>query len=167
MSITKINADVMDLGDDYTFTGSVGGAGKALQIVYADSYAFVSTTAGVPFDDTIMQKTEGAEFITLAITPTASDSILKIEFNGSVNGDTWHAIGLFQDDTSDALFSSIQYNSGAENLSVIHLMTAGTTSSTTFKIRAGGSGTAAINGNTSKKGGDIPHTTLVITEYGA
>ena len=114
-----------------------------------------------------MQKTEGAEFITLAITPTASDSILKIEFNGTMNGDTWHAIGLFQDDTSDALFSSLQYNVGAENLSVIHLMTAGTTSSTTFKIRAGGSGTTAINGNTSKKGGDIPHTTLVITEYGA
>ena len=169
MSITKINADVMDLGDDYTFTGSVGGAGKIAQVVYANSYAFVSSTTLVPDDDTIMQNTEGVEIITLAITPTATDSILKVDFTTTVGSspDYYLYFGIFQDSTAGALASIGHHNYANSNIHMTQAFVAGTASATTIKIRGGNSTTGymCFNGrSTIKKGGDIPHTSLVITE---
>jgi len=172
MSITKVNADVLDLADGYAFTGTVTGAGggKVKQAVYANSNAFISSTTTVPFDDTIFQNTEGVEVLTAAITPTASNSILKFECSvtfGNASGYSGQ-LGLFQDTTADALASSYCYIYGYGHLTIQHLMTAGTTSSTTFKIRAGASGgTIGINGTSSRIGGAIPHTTFSIIEFGA
>jgi hypothetical protein len=172
MSITKVNADVLDLTDAYAFTGDVSGAGKLKQVVYADSHAIVTGSTTVALDDTIFQNSEGVEIITLAITPTASNSILKIEFNCTFGGPSAVAcqLGLFQDTTANALSSQYQYVYGYDQVSLLHLMTAGTTSATTFKVRGGGaSGTVTFNGYSGSNavGGDIPHTTLAITEIGA
>ena len=47
-------------------------AGSVLQVVQTQTGAVATTTVTIPFDDTIPQITEGAEFITLAITPKSS-----------------------------------------------------------------------------------------------
>jgi hypothetical protein len=172
MSITKVNADVLDLTDAYAFTGDVSGAGKLKQVVYADSHAIVTGSTTVPFDDTIFQNSEGVEIITLAITPTASNSILKIDFNCTFGGPSAQSgqLGLFQDTTANALCSQYNYIYGYGHLTLQHLMTAGTTSATTFKVRGGaGSGTVTFNGysGVNAVGGDIPHTTFSIIEFGA
>jgi len=106
----------------------------------------------LPKDDTIPQITEGLEFMTQAITPTSAANLLEIESqievtNGS-NGDMTAA--LFQDATANALaamFHVIGTASGAP-ITLKHRMVAGTTSATTFRVRAGadGAGTTTFNG---------------------
>jgi hypothetical protein len=166
MSLTQVGPDLI------SSIAGVAGGGKLKQVVYADSHAIVTGSTTVPLDDTIFQNSEGVEIITLAITPTASNSILKIEFNCTFGGPSAVAcqLGLFQDTTANALSSQYQYVYGYDQVSLLHLMTAGTTSATTFKVRGGGaSGTVTFNGYSGSNavGGDIPHTTLAITEIGA
>ena len=60
-------------------------------------------------------------------------------------------MALFQDSTANALAAVQWFNAGAnhsQQINLNHFMTAGTTSSTTFKIRAGetGSNTVTFNG---------------------
>ena len=141
MSITKVNADVMDLSDAYAFTGDVSGAGKIIQVVSTQTGASSTTTTIMPRDDTIPQNTEGFEVMTLAITPTSSSNKLLIEvltFTG-FSADNNSCVALFQDSTAGALASA---NTGyavstilpTQNGHIRHYMTAGTTSETTFKV---------------------------------
>ena len=164
MSLTQVGPDLI------SSIAGVSGGGKLKQAVYANSNAFISSSTTVPFDDTVFQNTEGFEILTLAITPTASNSILKFECSCTYGATSGYAgqLGLFQDTTADALCSQYIYIYGYGHITLQHLMTAGTTSSTTFKIRAGASGgTIGINGTSSRIGGAIPHTTFSIIEFGA
>lgn len=128
-----------------------------VQTVWVRDSVYASTDVEIPLDDTIPQNTEGAELFTLAITPTSDTNILIIEsnvFNAGQNDQ--HAIALFQDTTANALSASFQDNTGADQgifLRIYHTMVAGTTSSTTFKIRGGedGAGTFGFNGTTSAR----------------
>lgn len=151
--------------------------GTIIQIVKSQISAVATTTTLVPMDDTIPQNDEGSEFITLAITPTNSSSILMIDaiitFEGN-NGQGDNTImSLFQDSTANALASTFA-DSGAQsfvsNSTLRHSMAAGTTSSTTFKIRLGPqqSGTLTVNGRSgSRVFGGVAASSLVITEYTA
>ena len=164
MSLTQVGPDLI------SSIAGVSGGGKLKQVVYANSNAFISSSTTVPFDDTIFQNTEGMEILTLAITPTASNSILKFNFNCTFGATSGYAgqLGLFQDTTADALCSQYIYIYGYGHITLEHLMTAGTTSATTFKIRGGADGgTTTVNGVSARKGGAIPHTTFSITEFGA
>ena len=64
-------------GSPPTFA-ALSGLGKTLQIVYAETTAASTGTTVMVNDDTIPQKTEGIEAITLAITPVSSTSRLVI-----------------------------------------------------------------------------------------
>ena len=129
-------------------------AGTPIQVVNVMVSALVTGTTVMPIDDTIPQKTEGIEVMTLAITPTNASNKLLIRVNGffanSFAGEISTTAGLFQDSTADAL--AVTTTTGAQNqamtLSLTHFMTAGTTSETTFKVRAGNnnSGTTSFNG---------------------
>jgi hypothetical protein len=106
---------------------------------------------GVNVDDTIPQNTEGSEFYTVSITPTASANLLIIECHivGSNSSNAGNIVALFQDSTADALAASLETHQTnfRFSMNLVHYMTAGTTSSTTFKVRAGaGAGTMTING---------------------
>ena len=96
----------------------------------------------IPLDNTIPQNSEGTELATLTITPQRSTSILEIEFRayslGSSPGPTL-SIALFQDSSANAIASSAEKIENAQkcNHTLSYRMEAGTTSATTFKIRAG------------------------------
>jgi|TARA_R110002050_G_scaffold160439_1_gene289822 hypothetical protein len=150
--------------------------GKIIQIVKSQISAVATTTTLVPMDDTIPQNNEGFEAITLAVTPTNSSSILMIDaiitFEGNESTGDNTIMSLFQDSTANALAST--YDSGARyfvsNSTLRHSMVAGTTSSTTFKIRLGPqqSGTLTVNGRSSSRVfGGVSASSLVITEYTA
>ena len=143
MSITKVNADLLDLSDGYAFTGTVTGAGRVVQVVNVINSAVNTTTTLLPNDDTIPQSGEGAEFMTLAITPTNASNKLFIEavvyISPSSSGPTIES-ALFQDSTAGALAAMAQRSDATsigENICFNHYMTAGTVSATTFKIRCG------------------------------
>jgi hypothetical protein len=179
-----IQQDGADYAIDCGATGKIRGegtdigwAGKTVQIVNTQTGAVATGTTAIPKDDSIPQKTEGDEYMTLAITPKSATNKLKIDVVvvGSVNGNAKpHGVALFQDDTAGAL-AGVQgrgsYN--AEDSAVTsftHYMTAGTTSETTFKVRAGGDGTAftfnGYSGGTRLFGG-VAASSITITEIQA
>jgi hypothetical protein len=146
--------------------------GRIIQQVNTQDGALATGTTTMPTDDTIPQNTEGDEYMTLAITPTNTNNKLKIDvvFTGAFSASTNFSMALFQDSTADALaavMADSQANRG-QCLKLTHYMTAGTVSSTTFKIRAGGAaaGTTTFNGDLGARNfGGVSASSITITEY--
>ena len=149
-------------------------AGSIVQVVNVQDSAVASGTTTIAYDDTIMQNTEGTEFMTLAITPTSATNKLKIDVVGNFNHDASSkilSVGLFQDSTADALATTCSFESVANSplpISFTHFMTAGTTSSTTFKVRCGAdtSATVTLNGRdgSNRRLGGRYASSITITE---
>lgn len=165
----KINAT------GYQIAG-VAVADRIVQVVNATEAGVDTTTAVIPDDDTIPQIGEGKEIMTLAITPTNSSNKLLIEVTlvGRTANDNGVGVALFQDSTGNALAAVQQAdfdsNVGAYPITFKHYMTAGTTSATTFRVRAGplSSGTLTVNGNAgSRKFGGVMASSITITEIRA
>lgn len=119
-----------------------GGSSVFVQMATNQFTTTGSTTSSIPIDSTIPQNTEGYELVTQAITPTNASNKLVIEFGftGGALAATNVVIALFQDSTADALSAAVKNITGAnykDQMFIRHEMTAGTTSSTTFKIRIG------------------------------
>lgn len=137
----------------------------------------VSTAANgttlLPFDNTIPQNTEGDEYMTLAITPTDASHILVIQawMQCDSSGNTNCSMALFQDSTADALTAGGAPSAGVGTLTANYLtwvMTAGTTSSTTFKVRAGVPTSGTFYFNSTGSGqiyGGVANSGMMITEY--
>lgn len=168
-----VDTDMLAAG---AVTAAKRGAGAVLQFKSAEYTTRTSITTVIPFDDTVPQNTEGTEIITLAITPTSTSNKLAIEFFMPFwDGDSVRVgiAALFQDSTADALAVGACVNASnayAEQLGLFHIMDAGTTSSTTFKIRVGtNAGTIYLNRRSDADyfGSTTLHTTLRITEIAA
>ncbi len=133
-------------------TTSTPRSGSVIQRLLSSSTALVTGATTMPFDDTIPQSGEGVQMLTQAITPKHAADLLMIAHVGvyspSASGNM--GVALFQDSTANALAAvAITVNGGNEMFTVplIYQMQASTTSSTTFKIRAGhASGSIAMNG---------------------
>lgn len=146
--------------------------GTIVQVVEATPIVTVVTcNTVIPLDDTIPQNTEGDEVITVSITPTNASNRLRIEFScwAGLSASDNYNVALFQDSTANALAAASNFSdSNREMFSISHEMAAGTTSSTTFKIRLGPSGvsTAYVNGSTggSREFGGVSAARLRVTE---
>ncbi len=103
------------------------------------------------YDDNTPQNTDGSEYLTVSITPKSATSklLINVEFNCTITDVSQFAVvALFQDSTAGALkavgagFVSSGGQVSMETISFAYEMTSGTTSATTFKVRAGtGAGT--------------------------
>jgi len=152
--------DAPAVAGDQTFTlPGTGGtldrlnrAGNVLQVVEANYATASSTISNITLDSTIPQNTEGAEILSASITPTSSANKLHIFVSLpflDANGATVITAALFQDSTANAIALGVATPTTSgfpQNINFLHYMAAGTTSSTTFKVRYGAStGTAFIN----------------------
>lgn len=124
------------------------------QIVTFQTGAVATGTTIIPFDNTIPQNTEGTQFMSLPITPINASSTLEITVNTQAAHSDLSGIAtaLFQDSNANAIAAMTQLNSvagGSASANFTYLMSAGTTSITTFKVRigAGGAGTLTFNGS--------------------
>jgi len=149
----EANSNVSE-GDDHirnlktaikaTFPNVANPVDCIVQSVYVDSAAYQTGTVVLPLDNTTPQNTEGDEYETVTITPKSATNKLIIECEALLTttaSGNWMTMALFQDSTADALRASAAYTPTANSGTWVTLryeMTAGTTSSTTFKIRAGG-----------------------------
>jgi len=146
----------------------------ARQVVSTITGAVTTGTTAIPYDDTIPQNTEGDQYMTLAITPKSSTSKLVIDvvWVGSSSVNVQMTAALFQDTTANALAAaSSEVITGGQTMLAInfkYVMTSGTTSATTFKVRAGGtSGTTTFNGRAGARTlGGVNASSIVITEIG-
>jgi hypothetical protein len=146
---------------------------EVVQLVNVTDGALNTGSTFIPKDDTIPQITEGDEYMTLAITPKAATNKLKIDvvFNGSMTASGRLLVALFQDSTANALAVGGNYvptdmTNGIRPVVFTHYMLAGTTSATTFKVRAGGqAGAVTFNGESAARIlGGILSSSITITE---
>lgn len=127
-------------------------SGSVVQVVSTQTGTVATSTAQTPADNTIPQKTEGTEFMTLAITPTNASNILDIEVVAvvSVTDQRTLTLALHQDSTSNALAATAVTQTLTTTIVLRHRMVAGTTNATTFKVRIGlsleGAATITFNG---------------------
>lgn len=157
--------------------GAAGGGGSAnsvlIQVVNTESTAVATGTTVLPNDDTIPQNTEGDQYMSLSITPTSATNKLRIDVvihvSPSLSGN-WETAALFQDSTANALASSSAFLETATAyvpIAFTHYMAAGTTSATTFKVRAGmpNAGTTTFNGQGAvRRFGGVLASSITISE---
>jgi hypothetical protein len=144
-----------------------------IQLVSSTSGTVATGTGTIPIDNTIPQNTEGDQYMTVTITPTNASSTLEIELNGyfanTASAANGLMVALFQDSTAGALAAVMTNhpNSTIASHTIKHIMTAGTTSAITFKIRAGGNaGTTTFNGFAGAQYmGGIMASRITIKEY--
>jgi hypothetical protein len=145
-----------------------------VQFVSNSIRTVVNCTTNTPADNTIPQNTEGDQVLTCSITPKFSNSILEIFFSGQIASDaTFPAsvtVALFQDATANALAARCFDMFGTDQLfgQLKYVMTSGTTSSTTFKIRVGKStATCYLNANFTGTNmyGNTTNSVLTIVEH--
>ncbi len=144
---------------------------QPLQVVSTITTAVSSGATVMVLDDTKPQSTgEGMEVLSCAITPISATSKLVIDMVVVGSGPAGTMIAaLFQDSTADALAAAAQ-SIGANALATVkftHIMTSGTTSATTFKVRTGsdGAGTFTFNGVTATRVfGGVCASSITITE---
>jgi hypothetical protein len=149
-----------------------GAGGKVVQVVNVTDTTSKTNSTAIPHDDTIPQNTEGGELMTLAITPTSATNKLLIFCSANIacsTGPRIGAIALFQDTTAGALASIVQMIASvdqAEQATMQHYMTAGTTSATTFKLRGGlNTSTFGFNGTSSaRRHGGVSASSMTIWE---
>lgn len=151
---------------------NVPAPGDTVQMQQLIDGALGTGSTALPIDDTIPQSGEGTQFMAQAITPNSASNLLEISHTGvysaAVAADC--GVALFQDATANSLAAMLDQIAGVNLATISHLewtMIAATTSSTTFKIRAGNTAgnTITYNGsNAGRKFGGVMASTLRITE---
>lgn len=151
-------------------------SGDTVQMVSSESGTVATGTTVIPLDNTIPQSTEGDQYLTVSITPASASNTLVIDAvlmlaNSAAGGRLM--VALFQDATASALAVTSQTFASAgqsQTIRLRHIMAAGTTSATTFKIRAGANnaGTTTLNGEAGAQlFGGAAASSLTVTEIKA
>lgn len=144
--------------------------GFIVQHVISEVTSSSTTTTILPQDDTIPQNTEGAEITTVSITPKATTNLLLIVAGVMSNSSaTGGSIAIFQDTTANALAATGYQGTDLSYIEAKTRITAGTTSSTTFKVRGGPAtaGTFRWNGAGGRYFGAITKSYIEVFEIKA
>ncbi|MEY5098193.1 MAG: hypothetical protein RJA36_912 [Pseudomonadota bacterium] len=150
--------------------------GDVVQTVNSQTGAVATGTTTMVNTDTIPTNTQGDQYLSAAITPASATNKLRIEvvlFLANSAAANSIVAGIFQDSTANALctgYAWAQNAGGIVCLTMSYYMTAGTTSLTTFKVRAGGSsaGTTTLNGTGGARvHGGVLTSSITITEFKA
>lgn len=130
-------------------TASTALTGSVVQVAHADGFSKVTGNTNLPMDNTKPQITEGTQIMTLAITPYSATNKLKVTVVAYVSQDVGNgagcAVALFNTDVhaTDAIMTGYTHTGNQTSVNSLDCVTfvayttAGTTSSTTFKVRMG------------------------------
>jgi hypothetical protein len=160
--------DINGLQDEVVAIETALGVGKSTSVIQV-----VNVQSGAVATGTTAQISEGDQYLTLAITPKSATNTLKIDvvWNGTNASSTVPVVALFQDNTAGALAAVTSVTSAGDvrTMAFTHNMVSGTTSETTFKVRAGAaSGTTTFNGfGGARKLGGVIASSITITELKA
>lgn len=127
--------------------------GDIIQTVRTDTGAVATGTTVIPYDDTIPQSGEGDQYMSQAITPTATANLLQVTTQAALSVSATQngpAMALFQDANANALAvmaEALDSNATAYPFYLTYSALAGTTSATTFKVRAGPATAATMTFN--------------------
>jgi len=163
MSKTKVDSTGIDLSDNFAFTGTVSGAGggKVAQVVYQNFTTAFSTTSATYADTGL----------TLAITPTASDSKLYIQASmNSIahNGASFASFKMFEDSTElEEWYKAHGYSDNEISSVTLNVQRdASSTSARTYKIQMANNpntnGTLRLNNSAADS--QSAQSSMMITE---
>tara|TARA_R110002020_G_scaffold473622_1_gene703180 strand:+ start:375 stop:908 length:534 start_codon:yes stop_codon:yes gene_type:complete len=156
MALSKITTESLLDGEITAAKFATGVGGKVVQVVNTISASMSTGTTALPADTSIPQITEGDEYLTRAITPTNSSNLLYIVVNAMLSNNSEENIvmALFNTDkhSTNAQATAPSYeasNTSPNMLTLAYYVAAGTTSATTWRMRAGGhgGGTTTFNGS--------------------
>lgn len=126
--------------------------GERVALSRAVDGAMATGTTVIPSDDTLPTNTEGDQFMSLAYAPSNACNVIKVGtlFNGASSSARNFATTLIKDSTcvASGLAASNVANACC-NASITYAVLAGSTSSVTWAVRAGGlttAGTTTFNG---------------------
>jgi len=175
-----VSADLIDLvSGGAGVTVSDDGNGGITLSAGGGNYAYVQTgdvntgSSKIDLDNSVPDKTEGDEYMTLAYTPVSATSTLIIEVVARLSHSAADNISgaLFKDSDTPALAAASEglTPTSAEDatIRIKHHMVSGTTSEITFKFRAGApvSGTTTFNGSASvRRFGGVSNSSMSVTE---
>lgn len=165
-------------GTAFTPSESNAITGSVVQVASTVSNAKVTIPATIlPYDNSIPQNTEGGQCLDAnPFTPLSATNKLKITINLALapTGNFTGAVALFQDSTPGAIAAWPVFGAAASipsTYTFVHYMTAGTTSATTFKTRAGQSTGSVIYLNADTGGtalfGGVCTSSITIEEIKA
>lgn len=127
--------------------------GQTIQTQQTYATSTLTGTTTIPTDDTIPQITEGDEYLTQAITPSSAANLLQVETLAffAISAALTVSAAIFRDATAGALTAISVSLGGAGELATLTPATtqlAGSTSASTFRVRAGpnSAGTVTFNG---------------------
>jgi hypothetical protein len=155
----------------------VGGTTRQLAQIQTFQTGAVDTTATVfAGGDAIPQITEGKEFMNLVFTPMNAGSTLEIDvsclLSDAVAGAIRLVAALFRDSVTNALAANIAQadDSGGTlvPIQIKHVMTSGTTSPITFRVRGGPVGVTTVTFNGiagTRLLGGVMASRITIKEY--
>jgi hypothetical protein len=173
--------------DGTNWTSAAASGGTFLKQVRNSNSAGTALTNDVNNGATSFLNTQGTQILTVSITPSNVNNILVIQGvaifgvqNSAGTAPQSAILGLFQNAISPAIYStatiidtvstSLFNNNFTTSLPFLYYMTAGTTSSITFNIRAGGSGgnsSVFLNAGTGTISLTNPLTAFTVSEYTA
>ncbi len=161
------------------FNSTVTGV-AVIQVVNTQSSALQSGATAIPQDDSKPEDSEGFAFtdIDTAITPTSATNLLKIDvvFQGASSANNGTFIVALHNADLDADFaiavgasSTALVDTTRTPITFTYFVLAGTTSATTFKIRAGNASgdTVTMNGistGPARRFGGAMYSSITITE---
>ena len=158
-----------------SLTSSGTGVGSVVQVASYQTGAVATGSTQIPFDDTPPQSSEGDQYMTLSVTPKSATNKLRIDIvahasGGIPAGSINMTAGLFKDSDTNALAAGHSYLTAGGIMQAInfaHVMTAGSTSAITFKVRVGSDNfaTTTFNGTGGNRilGGALA-SSITITE---
>lgn len=163
------NATNLDSG---TLSKAIMPSGSLVNSIRSQYTTNADVSANIPLDDSLPQIGEGTEILTATITPSANTNLLRVRVSGAcVHATSGTAIlALFRDAGSDAIAAQAIAVTANPNSFVFEVeVTAGSTSATTFRLRAGtSSGTIRFNGSSSARQlGGAQSVSMVIEEIKA
>jgi hypothetical protein len=145
--------------------------GQPVQTAGNSTGAVATGTTVIPYDDTIPTSSEGDEFLSQAIIPRGAPNLLVVEaaLHLANSGAAQLAGALFQDAGAAAIATAWQTLDTADfvrRVAIDHTLLAGTVSSTTLKVRAGGTaGTTTVNGTAAaRRFGGVANSFIKVTE---
>jgi hypothetical protein len=150
--------------------------GQIIRQLFTSTGTVATGTTTIPGDNTIPQITEGDQYLSRNIAPSSASSILEIEVYISMLASSVAngiAVALFQDSTANALaaaHASTSVAGFAANITLKHIMLAGTSASTTFSVRIGGNaaGTITFNGSAGAQFyGGVLASKIIVREIAA
>lgn len=159
-------------------SGGGGGGGYATgvrQIVSSITTGLLTSTTTIPVDNTIPQNTEGTQFASVSITPQSATSSLWVMGFGFYSSTAISTVtqALFRDSTANAIAANglaILTANTSMSGSLQTVVSSGSTSATTFKLRVGPNGGSTVYSNGALGAqlyGGVSQTGIVVVEFGA